>query len=92
MGADVVKVEAGNGDVFRGVMPSRRPKMGAAFLNFNRNKRSITVDLKSDAGKTQMSALLEHADVLVSNLRPQSMAGLGLSYEDVQRINPRLIY
>lgn len=92
MGADVVKVEPVGGDVFRSVQPSRSPKMGAPFLNFNRNKRSIALDLKIPAHKQELLNLLEHADVLVFNLRPQSMAGLGLSYEDVRHINARLIY
>lgn len=92
MGADVVKIEPADGDVFRSVLPCRNPKMGASFLNFNRNKRSVVLDLKSAHGRQEMLDLIKRADVLVSNLRPKSMAGLGLSYEELQRENPRLIY
>ncbi|MFK4446062.1 crotonobetainyl-CoA:carnitine CoA-transferase CaiB-like acyl-CoA transferase [Caballeronia udeis] len=92
MGADVIKVESGSGDVFRQASPMKSPNMGAAFLNLNRNKRSVVIDLKSGQGRLAFLKLVAEADVLVFNLRPQSMKNLGLTYEELQLANPRLVY
>ncbi|QHE87869.1 CaiB/BaiF CoA transferase family protein [Hydrogenophaga sp. BPS33] len=92
MGADVIKVEAPVGDPVRGIGPFRNPGMGALFLNVNRSKRSLVLDLKQAAGVQALSHLLAKADVLVYNLRPQSMARLGLSYEAVSQVNPRIVF
>ena len=92
MGADVIKVEAPGGDPVRGIGPLRNPGMGAIFINCNRSKRSIVLDLKNPAGLAAVIELLRQADVLVYNSRPQSMARLGLGYEAVSAINPRIIY
>ena len=92
MGADVIKVEAPEGDPVRGIGPLRHPGMGAIFINTNRSKRSIVLDLKHTAGLAAVMDLLRQADVLVYNLRPQSMARLGLGYEAVAEANPRIIY
>ncbi|HYC35025.1 MAG TPA: CoA transferase [Usitatibacter sp.] len=92
MGADVVKVESPEGDVFRNAAPSRNAGMGAAFLNFNRNKRSIALDLKSDEGKATILSLVARADVFVSNTRPQALRKLGLDYETLAPGHPRLVH
>ncbi len=92
MGADVIKVEAPEGDPVRGIGPMRHPGMGAIFLNVNRSKRSLVLDLKTADGLAVVSDLVERADVMVTNLRPHTMARLGLDYETVSVINPRLIY
>ncbi|MBT5264242.1 MAG: CoA transferase [Rhodospirillaceae bacterium] len=92
MGADVIKVEAPGGDPIRGIGPLKNPGMGAIFLNVNRSKRSITLDLKHPDGRAAALDLIRDADVVVYNLRPQVMARLGLSYEAVSEINPRVIY
>lgn len=92
MGADVIKVETEQGDLFRHTAPSVHPGMSAAYLQLNRNKRSIVLDLKSPADLAVLKTLLQDADILVSNIRAQSMRRLGLAYEDLQRDNPRLIY
>jgi crotonobetainyl-CoA:carnitine CoA-transferase CaiB-like acyl-CoA transferase len=91
MGAEVIKVESPEGDVFRNAAPARHPGMGAAFLNLNRNKRSIVLDLKRDEDKSLMLELLAEADVFVSNTRPQALRKLGLDYEALRARNPRLI-
>jgi crotonobetainyl-CoA:carnitine CoA-transferase CaiB-like acyl-CoA transferase len=91
MGADVIKVESPDGDVFRNAAPMRHPGMGAAFLNLNRNKRSIVLDLKTQDDKALMLELLADADVFVSNTRPQALRKLGLDYESLRTRNPRLI-
>jgi len=92
MGADVIKVEAPAGDLIRGVGPARHAGMGAIFLNVNRNKRSVVLDLKQAAGREALLDLCRSADVLLYNLRPQAMARLGLSYEAVAQVNPRILY
>ncbi len=92
MGADVIKIEAPEGDPVRGIGPLRNPGMGAIFLNVNRSKRSLVLDLKTEQALLVVADLLKLADVVVTNLRPQSMARLGLDYDTVCRINPRLIY
>lgn len=92
MGADVVKIEPPEGDPIRNIGPYRNPGMGPIFLNTNRSKRSLVLDLKTEDGQAALAALLRRADVLVYNRRPQVMARLGLGYETVRAINPRLIY
>ncbi|MCP1337032.1 CaiB/BaiF CoA transferase family protein [Futiania mangrovi] len=92
MGADVWKVEPPEGDMLRNVGPSRTPHMGPLFLHLNRNKRSIALDLRSEAARPVLARLIGEADVLMHNMRPKALAKLGLSYEDVCRINPRIIH
>jgi crotonobetainyl-CoA:carnitine CoA-transferase CaiB-like acyl-CoA transferase len=91
-GADVIKVESPDGDVTRQIGPTRHPGMGPVFLNTNRSKRSICLDLKKPAGREAVLRLIEKADVLVYNVRPQAMARLQLGYDVVSKINPRLVY
>ncbi|MCO5129001.1 MAG: CoA transferase [Xanthobacteraceae bacterium] len=91
-GADVIKIETLDGDVTRQIGPSRHPGMGPVFLNANRSKRSICLDLKKEAGRAVVLRLVADADILVYNVRPQAMQRLRLGYEDVAAVNPRLIY
>ncbi|MCW0234713.1 MAG: CoA transferase [Ferrovibrio sp.] len=92
MGADVIKVEPPQGDLVRGLGPARHADMGPIFLHANRSKRSIVLDLKQPAGREALLRLAGTADVLFYNVRPQAMARLGLSYEDVAAVNPGIIY
>ncbi|TAK68735.1 MAG: CoA transferase [Betaproteobacteria bacterium] len=92
LGADVVKVESKDGDITRSIGPGRHPDMCSLYLALNRNKRSIVLDLKKPAGRQALLKLAEGADVFMYNLRPQAMARLGLSYEEVRVVNPRIIY
>ena len=91
-GADVIKVETPDGDVTRLIGPTRHAGMGPVFLNTNRSKRSICLDLKKPAGRDAVLRLIASADVLVYNVRPQAMARLQLGYDVVSKVNPRLIY
>ena len=91
-GADVIKVESPEGDVTRQIGPWRSPGMGPVFLNTNRSKRAISLDLKTPRGREAVLRLATDADVLVYNIRPQAMARLNLGYDVVSALNPRLIY
>jgi len=91
-GAEVIKVESLEGDVTRLIGPTRHPGMGPVFLNTNRSKRSIALDLKKPGGRDAVLRLIKSADVLVYNVRPQAMARLQLGYDVVAGINSRLIY
>lgn len=96
LGADIIKVEVpGSGDLARqlGADPALNEKgLGILFLSLNAGKRSLTLDLKAPRGKEVFRRLVETADVLVENFRPGVMARLGLAYDDVKPLNPRLVY
>jgi crotonobetainyl-CoA:carnitine CoA-transferase CaiB-like acyl-CoA transferase len=92
LGADIVKVEPPDGDILRHIAPMKNPAMGHIFLHHNRNKRSIVLDLKTAEGYQALSRLIKSADVLIYNVRPQAMARLKLSYDEVTAINPEIIY
>jgi crotonobetainyl-CoA:carnitine CoA-transferase CaiB-like acyl-CoA transferase len=91
-GADVIKVEPPEGDLMRHNAPMRSKGMGHIFLNANRNKRSVVLDLKQEDARAACLAIAKDADVLVYNIRPQAMARLKLSYDEVRTVSPRLIY
>ena len=75
-GADVIKIESPDGDVTRQIGPTRNPGMGPVFLNTNRSKRSICLDLKKPAGRDALLRLIATADVLVYNVRPPRCSAL----------------
>ncbi len=93
LGADVIKVEPPTGDQTRSAMGFRlKGDDSLGFLNMNRNKRSIALDLKSEDGRQTFLALAKTADVIVENYRPGVMARLGIDYPTVAAINPGVIY
>ena len=95
LGADVIKVEPPNGDLSRSMGGSRLQMKGndrAPFFALNRNKRSIVLDLKQHDDRDRALALVRHADVLVESFRPGVAERLGLGYETVHALNPRLVY
>ena len=92
LGAEVIKVEPPDGDLFRMVEPARSSGMGAAFMGANRNKRSLAVNLRSAEGQEILQRLLARSDIVVHNMRPKAAARLGLSYDAVRAVNPRAIY
>ena len=92
-GADVTKVERpGTGDLSRTALPDADGLDGPIFLAINRNKRSVAVDMRSDRGREVIRELVLRSDVLVSNFRPGVMEKMGLGYDAVRVLNPRLIW
>ena len=90
MGADVIKVEQPDrGDDSRNFMP-RKDDISAYFINFNRSKKGVTLDLKK--GKDVFLEMAKHVDVVVENFRPGVMKRLGLDYEELKKVNPKVIY
>ena len=98
MGARVIKIEKpGEGDVMREYTKeaghdSRFDGMAPPFIAFNAGKESITVDMKSPDGRRIIEQLAAKADVVVENYRPGVLARLGLGYEQLSKVNPRLVY
>jgi len=92
MGADVIKIEAPRGDSNRMLGANHSEGMAALYMTCNRNKRSLVLDLKQKNGRESLLRLAENADVLIHNNRPQVMTRLKLDYEDIKKVNPKIIY
>lgn len=92
MGADVIKIEAPDGDIGRQTGVTRSPGMSAAHLMKGRNKRSVVLDLKQTAGLEALQRLVRTADVFVHNMRPQAASKLGIAYDTVAAWQPQIIY
>ena len=88
MGADVIKIEAPVGDILRHLSMTFKAGFGSWFVNFNRNKRSIVLDLKQSAARE----MVKQSDVFVQNLRPGVIERLGLGYHAVREQNPKIVY
>ena len=91
-GAEIIKIESREGDITRGIAPFRNKGMGHFFINANRNKRSLVLDLKTEAGKKVFFKLAEKSDVIMTSIRPAAMDRLGIGYEVCKQLNPSLIY
>lgn len=92
MGADVIKVESPDGDAVRSVGPPPTAGRASVFLGSNRNKRSLVLDLKQPRGRDALLRLARDADVFVHNMRPQAIERLGLGYEALREVNPRVVF
>ncbi|MBU6285226.1 MAG: CoA transferase [Betaproteobacteria bacterium] len=92
LGADVIKVEAPEGDLMRANGVSRNKGMSSIFLSINRNKRSLSIDMKTGAGREVMRRLIIQSQVLVHNMRVKAIERLGFGYEAAKALNPHLIY
>lgn len=92
MGADVIRVEAPGGDIIREYAPMRSPKMSAFSLNLNRNKRSVVLDLKTEAGRAAAMDLIATCDVFVTNHRRGALERLGLDEPSVRKVRDDIIY
>jgi len=97
LGAEIIKIETpGKGDPRRAMPPTMKNDKGdtisGSFLEINRNKKSVTLDLKSEEGKRIFKELVRKADVVFENMKPGTMERLGLDYKVLREINPRIIY
>ncbi len=93
LGADVIKVEAPGGDRQRfGLKQAKSKDMGSTFMTLNRNKRSVTLDLKEEEDREILRKLLPKAQVFIHNVRTSAMTELGFGYEQVAKINPSMVY
>jgi crotonobetainyl-CoA:carnitine CoA-transferase CaiB-like acyl-CoA transferase len=92
MGAEVIKVEPPAGDNTRFISVGPAPGMSGVFVNVNRGKRSIVLDLQSEDGKAALRSLLEGADVFIHSMRAKAIARLGFDYGAVAAINPAIVY
>ncbi|MEK7878624.1 MAG: CoA transferase, partial [candidate division NC10 bacterium] len=92
MGADVIKIEPPDGDAMRSTAETFINGENSFFLSLNRNKRSVVLDLKREAGHQAFMRLAETADVVLENFRPGAVARLGVDYDAVRRVNPRIVY
>ena len=92
MGAEVIKVEAPAGDNTRWISAGPSPGMGGVYVNVNRGKKSVVLDLATAQGKAALAALVGTADVFIHSMRGRAIAKLGFDYDAVRAINPRIIY
>lgn len=92
LGAEVITIEGQAGDTNRSMGPGPLPGLSGTSMNLMRNKRSVGLDLKREAGRAAFLRLVEVSDVLVTNLRPGPLGRLGLSYDDVRPVRPDLIF
>ena len=91
-GADVIKIENLDGDMMRAVRPGSSDEMGAGFVNCNRNKRCVAINLKTPEGKEIFYSLVKTADAVVHNMRDKTAVKLGIGYRDLKKIKPDLVY
>jgi crotonobetainyl-CoA:carnitine CoA-transferase CaiB-like acyl-CoA transferase len=92
MGADVIKIEPPAGDNTRFISVGPAPGMSGVFVNVNRGKRSVVLDLRTDADIATLRGLIATADVFIHSMRAKAIAKLGFSYADVAALNPKIIY
>lgn len=92
LGADIIKVEPPTGEAVRHIGPMKSPLMGAMFLNANRNKRSICLDLKAPEARDALHRIVATADVVVHNMRRSAARRLGIDAATLQALNPRLVH
>jgi crotonobetainyl-CoA:carnitine CoA-transferase CaiB-like acyl-CoA transferase len=93
LGAEVIKVEAPGGDKQRyGLKQNKSKDMGSSFMMLNRNKKSVTLDLKLEEDREKLRALIPTAQVFIHNVRTSAMGSLGFGYEEVSAINPSMVY
>ncbi|MDV3129862.1 CoA transferase [Mycobacterium sp. 21AC1] len=92
MGADVIKVEPPAGDNTRYISVGPAPGMSGVFMNVNRGKRSVVLDLQTEAGTSDLRELIAGADVFIHSMRSKAVSKLGFSYDDVAALNPQIVY
>jgi len=91
-GADVIKIEPPEGDATRYISAGPAPGLGGVFVNVNRGKRSVVLDLRTEPGKAVLRALIRDADVFIHSMRFKAIGKLGFGYAEVAAINPKIVY
>ncbi|MCG8311938.1 MAG: CoA transferase [Pseudomonadales bacterium] len=92
MGAEVIKIEPPGGDGVRFISPGPIPAMGGVFVNVNRGKRSMVLDLRSEEGANVLRELIKTGDVFIHSMRAKAIKKLGFGYEEVAALNPSIVY
>ncbi|WP_063002102.1 CaiB/BaiF CoA transferase family protein [Nocardia mikamii] len=92
MGAEVIKIEPPAGDNTRYISAGPEPGMGGVFVNVNRGKRSVVLDLRTESGKAALRALIRTGDVFIHSMRGRAIAALGFDYPAVAAVNPAIVY
>lgn len=92
LGAEVIKLESPGGDTLRVIGPGKHPKSGGTFLNLNRGKKGLVVDLQQPAGREVCLRIASDCDVLIHSIRPQAIERLGLGYQAISAVRPDIIY
>ena len=92
LGAEIIKIEPPEGEMMRGIGPARNPGMAAYYLNVNRNKKSVVLDLKRPRARGALLRLAATADVFVHNMRPGAAERLGIDYAAIAAVNRRIVY
>ena len=92
LGADVIKLESPEGDIMRRVGPMKSKLMGHSFMNANHGKRSVVLDLKKPVARSIALKIAEQIDVFVHSIRPNALKRLGLDYDSISAVNPRVIF
>ncbi len=92
MGADVIKIESPQGDTTRYISDGHKPGMSGMFVNLNRGKRSVVIDLKSPGGTDILARLVRQNDVFVHSMRAEAIGRLGFDFESVRRLRPDIVY
>ncbi|HEY2886200.1 MAG TPA: CoA transferase [Rhizomicrobium sp.] len=93
LGAEIIKIEAPEGDKQRfGLKQNKSKNMGSTFMTLNRNKKSVTLDLKKEDDRDKLRALIPTAQVFIHNVRTSAMSQLGFGYEQVSALNPSMVY
>ena len=92
MGADVIKIEAPEGDLTRRIGPQRSDRMGALFIGCNRNKRSVVLNLRQPDQRAIFRDLIATSDVFLNSIRPEAAIRIGLDYDDLAAVNKSLVY
>jgi crotonobetainyl-CoA:carnitine CoA-transferase CaiB-like acyl-CoA transferase len=92
LGADVIKIEPPGGDNTRYISVGPAPGMGSIYINVNRGKRSVLLDLQTEDGKAALRGLIKDADCFIHSMRLKAITKLGFNYEEVTKINPNIVY
>ncbi len=92
LGADIIKIESPEGDSMRSTGIPKKNGVSASFVNFNRNKRSVVIDIKQDQGRDLVRRLAVRADAMIENNRPGVADRLGIGYADIRRANNKIVY